>query len=544
MNILNRYSISYRLALAGAIALFGLLLISFEAMFLINKTLMQEKSTQTQNMVESVHSIIDGYYQQYKNGDITEEQAQQLAKQNVNVLRYAQGNYVWINDMGPTMIMHPIKPALIGKDLSQVKDPNGKYLFVEFVNAVKQSGAGTVDYFWSKPGSDEPVAKTSYVKSFQPWGWVIGTGVYLDDVDEMMQSVILRLLIDESVIFVLLIFSIFFIAKSIVGPIKNTADALEDLAKGEGDLTSRLPIQGKDEIARLSLAFNDFVEKIHTLVGSVKVSAEEVVRASNELVSKSHTGVAGAENQSAETAQIATASNEMVSTINEIASSASTAAELAQGANLETQAGKEIVNTSAKSVEQLSTEIQMASTVVTELDGECDSIDSVLSVIKAIAEQTNLLALNAAIEAARAGEQGRGFAVVADEVRTLAGRTQSATLEINAIIDQLQSKAKSAVQAIENSSTKAEDAVTQALKAIDSLDSIFETITSISDANSHIATAAEQQSAVTREIDERVVVVSDLAEQSNTLASDINTESELINRLGTQVNEQMSAFKM
>ncbi|MCG6202701.1 methyl-accepting chemotaxis protein [Psychromonas antarctica] len=234
----------------------------------------------------------------------------------------------------------------------------------------------------------------------------------------------------------------------------------------------------------------------------------------------------------------------MVSTIYEIAQSASTAAGLAQGANKEALQGKKVVTESVHSVADLSTEIQSASTVISELRSECGAIDSVLSVIKGIAEQTNLLALNAAIEAARAGEQGREFAVVADEVRNLVGRTQGATLEINGIIEQLQSKAKEAVNAIKNSAEIANVAVQQANKASEFLDMIADAVNAILDANDHIATAAEEQSAVSREIDERLVVIADLANGTNLLAADINRGNEALQKLGENITELMATFKV
>lgn len=195
-------------------------------------------------------------------------------------------------------------------------------------------------------------------------------------------------------------------------------------------------------------------------------------------------------------------------------------------------------------MQSLSTEITGASSVITELNNECSSIDSVLSVIKAIAEQTNLLALNAAIEAARAGEQGRGFAVVADEVRTLAGRTQEATLEINGIIAQLQDKANEAVSAISKSGHIAEDAVSQVNQASQSLDTISDAITAISDANHQIATAADQQSSVTREIDERVTAIAELSGISTELSSQIDSGSEGVSQLGSQLRELIKTFKV
>lgn len=545
MQIFNRYSIKLRLALLGALGLFGMLLISAQSLVQSNEILVSGKQQQIQHLVETVHSLVDSYYTDFKAGNITEAQAQQKVMTAINAMRYDSSNYFWINDETSTIVVHPIKPALNGKNLSSLQDANGKYLFPAFVKKAQENPqGGVVDYLWPKPGSEDPVEKLSFVKEFKPWGWIIGSGIYISDVKESMWVLISNLLIDFVIITSFLLIISFFIAKSIIVPINQTAEALADLAQGEGNLTQRLTINGKDEIAKLSRSFNEFVVKIHRVIKEIQDSAKAVEDSSQELSSLSQKSLQSNEQQSAETTQIATASNEMVNTIHEVADSATTAANLAEGANTEALSSKSIVNDSAQSVQSLSVEITSASSVISELNNECSSIDSVLSVIKAIAEQTNLLALNAAIEAARAGEQGRGFAVVADEVRTLAGRTQEATLEINGIIAQLQTKATEAVSAISNSGELAENAVTQANKASESLDSISAAITAILDANQQIATAADQQSGVTKEIDERVTVIAGLSEESTQHSLKINTGSDDLSKLGTQLRELIKTFQV
>jgi methyl-accepting chemotaxis protein len=359
-----------------------------------------------------------------------------------------------------------------------------------------------------------------------------------------MWNAVNGLVINLVIITLLIIVLSFFIAKSIISPIQKTTAALADLAQGEGDLTQRLPVNGRDEISKLARSFNLFVVKIQTVIEKIHESAETIKISSVNLTTLAEESLNSNKQQNAETAQIATASNEMLSTINEIANSAATAANLAEGASTDAKTTKKVVSNSVTSVQALSVEISGASTVITELNNECTSINSVLSVIKAIAEQTNLLALNAAIEAARAGEQGRGFAVVADEVRTLAGRTQVATLEINEIIVQLQNKANEAVAAIAKSSHIAEDTVNQTNEANKSLDAILNAIIAISDANHHISTAANEQSTVTREIDERVTAIAQLSEEATTRAVDINFGSEAISKLGTQLKTLVNTFKV
>ena len=545
MKILNLYSIKIRLIILAVLGLAGMLIITAESLIQTNYVLVSEKQQKTKNLVEVAHSIIESNYEAFKTGKITEDEAKQTAIKAVMSIRYDKDNYFWINDEKAVMIAHAVKPALNGKDLSKLADPNGKLLFTEFVKLVKRTPeGGVVDYLWDKPGSDKPVEKISYVKGFTPWGWVIGTGIYVDDIKSTMWNTVNELLISAVFVTALIIILSYLIAQSVIKPIKITTQALANLAQSEGDLTQRLAVNGKDEIAHLSQSFNQFMMKVHGIISQVQDSAIAVKSASMQLSSLSTKSLKSNEQQNAETAQIATASNEMLSTINEIANSAVTAADLAEEASSSAENSKDIVNKSVQSVQKLSIEINGASTVISELNNECNSIDSVLSVIKAIAEQTNLLALNAAIEAARAGEQGRGFAVVADEVRTLAGRTQVATLEINDIIVQLQGKANAAVSVIANSENIAKGAVNLANNASQSLDSISKSIIAISDANHHIATAAEQQSSVTREIDERVTAIAALSEASTIDSVQINEGNEALNKLGTQLTELIKTFKI
>jgi len=545
MKSLNSYSIKLRLTIAALLGVLGMLLIGAQSLLQNNEILLSEKQQQIRYLVEAAHSIVAKQHNDFATGKVTEQQAKQMAMQAITAIRYDDGNYFWINDEKSIMIAHGAKPSLDGKDLSSLQDTNGKYLFPSLIKKAQESvDGGIVDYFWPKPGSENPVEKLSFVKKFAPWGWVIGTGVYIDDVEASMWSAMRGLLINLIIItFVMLVLSLF-TAKSIITPINKTTEALADLVKGAGDLTQRLPINGQDEIAKLSQSFNEFIIKIQNVVKEVQISSKTIKDSSIELSSLSHKSLENNELKSSETAQIATASHEMLSTINEIANNAATAATLTSSAAVEAQASQIIVKDSVESAQHLSKEIDSASAVITELEDECKSIDSVLSVIQAIAEQTNLLALNAAIEAARAGEQGRGFAVVADEVRTLAGRTQVATQEINSIISQLQGKANQAVAAISNSGSIAEGAVIEANKASVSLDTISETITSISDTNHQIATAAEEQSSVTREIDQRVVAIAALSEQLTKHSLEINNGSDDVSALGCQLRELIKTFKV
>ncbi len=305
--------------------------------------------------------------------------------------------------MQPKMIMHPIKPKINGTDLSDIKDPDGKLLFVAFVDMVKAEGAGNVPYLWPKPGSDAPVQKVSFVKGFEPWGWIIGSGIYVDDIDTIFwQSATTLSGIAIIVLVPIMLFSLL-IARSVCTPLKATTSALHDIAQGEGDLSQRLNSEGKDEIANLSAEFNAFVGKIQQTMAKVESASDELINASNELSEVTTEGSSSMAQQHQETEQVATAVTQMSATVQEIARSAEVAASSANDAKKEAQAGMTVMEQSTQSINTLAREVNNAVSVINQVAQDSENIGSVLDVIRGIAEQTNLLALNAAIEAARAG---------------------------------------------------------------------------------------------------------------------------------------------
>lgn len=330
----------------------------------------------------------------------------------------------------------------------------------------------------------------------------------------------------------------------ITTPLSNAVEAMKDIAEGEGDLTSRLEVNGKDEIGQLAESFNGFIMKVQGLIREVTSSTSQLSAAAEEMsmiTSETHNGV---QRQQTETALVATAINEMSSTVHEVAQNAETAASGASQADKQSEQGKQIVSSTVSSIKALASEVETASTVIAQLEKDSESIGSVLEVIRGIAEQTNLLALNAAIEAARAGEQGRGFAVVADEVRSLASRTQESTQEIQEMIERLQKGSRDAVTAMEAGQEQAQQTVEQASEAETSLNEISTAVAQINEMNAHIAEASRQQGEVVEEINKNIVNITQVADESANGADQLSTASEEMANLAVNLESQISHFKI
>ncbi|MBK5012227.1 methyl-accepting chemotaxis protein [Pseudomonas sp. S60] len=544
MKTLRSMSISSRLWLILLVSVAMLVVLGLLMLRQIHGDLYQAKAEKTRHVVQTAAGVLAYYQGLEAAGTLSREAAQQQALQVVRALRYDHDDYFWINDLGPKMVMHPTNPKLDGQDLSGIRDPDGFAVFNEMVALARQQDAGPVNYRWPKPGASEPVAKTSYIQLFKPWGWIIGSGVYIDGV----QAEFARQVRDASllglVIALVLALVVRLIARSIARPLQEAVEAMGTIASGESDLTRRLDTHGRDEITHLGEHFNRFNGKLQGVVGQLQGAAHELARSAGHVGDNAGAAQHQSAQQSLQMDQVATAVNEVTYAVQDVAKTAEQAAGEMRTAQQQVAHGQQAIHGSLAQIDRLSMTIDQAVQVIRELAGHSTRIGGVLEVIRSIAEQTNLLALNAAIEAARAGEQGRGFAVVADEVRLLAQRTAQSTAEIHTMIEHLQSQSDAAVKAIDTSSEASRQTVEQAREAGASLDAINLVLNNLTALNASIASATLQQSHVVEEINRNVLDTAGLSQQAAEAARQSSDAGLALGRLSQDLEQLLRQFRV
>ena len=501
MTVARRLGLLVALAFAGVVVL-ALVFIASE-----RRLLMHERQDAVRQTVEVAHGLVAMAHKEMLEGKLSEGDAKRRALEALRQLRYSGNEYFWVNDMLPRMVMHPINPKLEGQDLSENKDPTGKRLFVEFVKVVRERQEGVVSYQWPKPGSDTPVEKVSYVKGFAPWGWVIGSGVYVDNVNTALWSRALSMGLGALALGLGVLVFGGWIARSLLrqlgGEPGYAAQAMQRMA--DGDLNADIVLRDPSDRSSLLFAIQSMRGSVSNVVTRVREGSEGVANASSEIAQGNHDLSARTEQQAAALQEMAASMEELNSTVRQNADNAGQANQLAQRASEVASAGGQVVN-------------QVVDTM-RGIHASSQKIADIISVIDGIAFQTNILALNAAVEAARAGEQGRGFAVVAGEVRNLAQRSAEAAKEIKELIT-------ASVDRVEQGSALVDHAGGTMSEVVESIRRVTEIMAQISAASREQSQGMGQMSETVSLIDQTTQQNAALVEQMAAAASSLQTQAE------------------
>jgi methyl-accepting chemotaxis protein len=489
---------SLMLATVTALCILFAVLLSNE-----REQLLSDREDKVRNLVESAQTMIAHYEKQATEGKLSTEQAKKLAIAALSDMRYNKDDYFWVNDLNAVIVMHPIKPELNGKDLSQFKDKNGKYIFVEFAKIVKASGAGFVSYVWPKPGFDEPVPKISYVKGSQVWHWVIGSGIYLDEVDALFRQNAMKFitwgLLIGGFISVLLIL----VGRDVIKAIGGDPSAAADVAKkvAEGDLTVHIAMRSGDN-SSLLFSMQSMVSRLSEVITSVRSGSASLASASEEFSATAQSLSDASNEQAASVEETSASIAQMTASISQNSENAKITDSMASKASQQATEGSEAVSSTVEAIKKIAGKI---------------------GVVDDIAYQTNLLALNAAIEAAHAGEHGKGFAVVAAEVRKLAEHSQMAAQEIGDL---------------------ASSSVDLAEKAGKLLNEMVPNINETSDLVQEIAAASLEQSSGVAQINSAMDQLNQTTQQNASASEELAATAEEMGSQTEQLQDMMTFFKL
>ena len=506
----RRFSVARRLRALAAFSVISLLGAATGLSWWMHEATLEDRRTAVRQTVEVAHSILQWAHEQQSSGQLDEAGAQKMALAAIDRLRHSGSEYFWVHSLSGNMVHHPMKPQLDGQNVLDMKDPQGTFLFREFNRVASGAGGGGfVAYQWPKPGEQEPVDKVSYVKAFGPWGWVIGSGLYVDDIEAVFRQQLAACLACVSLMAGLLGWVSMRTARELSEGIEAAVERAEGIAAGD-IAQARQPHRlatGQDEVARLLQAMQAMGRQLGDTLGHVRESVDSVAMASQQIATGNQDLNHRTEQAAAQLQQTASAMDQLSATVSNNAESSSSAQAMASEAAQQARRGGEVVSQVVQTMEAIHTSARKITDIITVIDG--------------IAFQTNILALNAAVEAARAGEQGRGFAVVAGEVRTLAQRSANAAREIKALI-------QASTEHVESGAALVHDAGQTMAAIVESVNQVAGLIHEIAHATQEQSQGVGSVHGAVNQLDNMTQQNAALVEESSAAASSLKDQAEAL----------------
>ena len=542
-NFIEKLKIKYKLWLIVGISLLCLVLTEFVFLIYLRRDLIEEKKTRTRSVVETAYEMIQHYYNESKNGKITEQEAQQRAKELVKALRYEGTEYFWINDMNRFMVAHPYF-ELEGKDQTGLTDVNGKRIVVAFVELIKNQKSGFVDYVWKKPGSEKATPKLAYVKSFEPWGWIVGSGIYIDDVQKNFIDKAFKLGILLFIITFVIVFISWIISRSITQPLSIVKERLQNMASGDlrigEDELHNVFKQTSSETGQLLGTLNNMRKSLDSLIGQVQLSGIQVTSSATEIAASARQLEATVTEQAASirevnatNIEITSTSENLMQTMGEVSKTVFDTASMAE-------TGREKLNRMQSSMREFIDATSYISSKLGVINEKANKISGIVTTINKISDQTNLLSLNAAIEAEKAGEYGK----VAREITRLSDQTAIATKDIEYMVKEMQSSVSSGVMEMDKFAEGVRRGVVSIETIGEQLGQVIDQVKTLSPRFEVVNKGMYMQVESARQISEAMEQLLTAADQTRDSLSEYKRVTEQLNAAVQVLQSEVSRFKL